>query len=550
MKTFACSHCGAQVRRPTAPLKCDACGQQRIGLFKEVKAAAGGSPAPPPPAPTPIAPKPVVAQPPPAKPTIAPPPAPLRPAAPVASAPASPSPPAPSTPAPKAAAPTRVQPPARSAPPPKPISPPSIPAKTASPSPPSTPPTPAARKPAAASSSPSAPTARIEPAKPAAPAPAATGPGSIAWRFPIQIPGQDYSAASLRNCPAVDEAGRIYAAVGRKLFALEERDGAIRSAWEYTTGGQIPGSPALGGDGRLRVHSGDGLLHCVTTSGEAAFPPADVGEPLGWASPVIDSQNNTWVCLYNGGLLRVDPRGVRGTTPFVRTRQKFDSTPLIRGGVLYVGAEDAYVYAIPLDASRGRNQWDHNGGHGKTEWFINSSPALSPQPALIVAGRDEFLYAFDLDGSLLWRLHLRGQMLGSPIVTADGDVLVGVSLQRRGEAGQGKLVCVDGRAHRVRWEYKAEGPIESTPVLGSDGVAYFGDNHGAVHAVDAGGQKVWIANVGSAVRSAGAIVGPGRLVFGLDTGTLVALACSSPGVATGGWPKYMGTLGQSGYVTG
>ena len=27
---------------------------------------------------------------------------------------------------------------------------------------------------------------------------------------------------------------------------------------------------------------------------------------------------------------------------------------------------------------RGKNVWDHIAGHGKTDWFINSSPALLP----------------------------------------------------------------------------------------------------------------------------------------------------------------------------
>jgi hypothetical protein len=36
------------------------------------------------------------------------------------------------------------------------------------------------------------------------------------------------------------------------------------------------------------------------------------------------------------------------------------------------------------------------------------------------------------------------------------------------------------------------------------------------------------------------------VVFGLDNETLVALECSSKGLAEHCWPKYMGTLGQSG----
>jgi len=341
----------------------------------------------------------------------------------------------------------------------------------------------------------------------------------------------------------------MYAAIGAVLYALQEKEGAPAVVWKYATGGHIPGSPVIGGDGRLRVHSSDGRLHCITAAGDAAHPPVDLGEPLGWASPVVDRQSNAWICLYNGGLLRVDPRGVRSPAPFFRTRQKFDSTPVIRGDLLYVGAEDGFIYAISLDASRGRNQWDPLTGAGKTEWFINSSPALSPLGALIVAGRDEFLYSFDFDGKVMWKLHLRGQMLGSPVVTREGDVIVGLSLIRRGQAAHGKLVCVDGRNQRVRWEAAADGAVESTPVIGDDNLIYFGDNAGAIHALDPAGKQVWATKVGSPVRSAGVIL-PGRVVFGTDSGALVALQSTSQSIASEGWPKYMGTLGQSGSVPG
>jgi len=347
---------------------------------------------------------------------------------------------------------------------------------------------------------------------------------------------------------AVDKE-RMYAAIGSALYALSDGETAPTVVWKQVTGGNIPGSPVVGADGRVRVHASDGKLHCFTATGEAAYPPVDVGEPLGWASPVVDGQGNTWICLYNGGLLRVDPRGVRSPTPFFRTRQKFDCTPLIRGDKLYVGAEDGFVYAIDLAASRGRNQWDPLSGGGKTEWFINSSPALSPQGALIVAGRDEFLYAFDFDGKVMWKLHLRGQMLGSPVVSGEGDVLVGLSFIRRGQTGQGKLVCVESRGQRVRWEYAADGAVESTPVIGDDGLIYFGDNSGSVHAVQPDGRKAWTAQVGSAVRSAGTVSPAGRVVFGTDSGALVALNCASKSIADAGWPKYMGTSGQSGSVS-
>lgn len=359
------------------------------------------------------------------------------------------------------------------------------------------------------------------------------------------IPGQDLDFEAVRNCVAIDSNRQMLVTMGRKLIALTEHEEGPRELWDYPTRGSIPGSPTVGRDGNVRVHSGDGLLHCVTPEGEQAFPPVKVGEPLGWASPLIDDENHTLICAYTGGLIKIDARGGRPSQPFFRSRQKFDSTGVIHNGVLYVGAEDAYVYAVRLAGSRGRNEWNQLKGNGKTEWFINTAIAFH-NGVLIVAGRDEVLYGFDEKGQRIWRIHLRGQMLGSPVVDEEGNVYVGVSLERRGEHSSGNLVCVSAGSHEMRWEYRAEAAIESTPVIGSDGVIYFGDNEGFVHAVDLNGKRIWSQQVGSPVRSAGTITAAKRVLFGTDRGDLVALACSSSGVPKGGWPKFLGSPGQSG----
>jgi outer membrane protein assembly factor BamB len=449
LKVFECRSCGATLRRPSPPLHCPACGQQRVGLFKLQEPAA---------------------------------------------------------------------PPAKPVPPPSPPS-----AKAVAPRPP----------------------AVVRPTPVATPfdPPAAPQPGSIAWRYPSFVPG-DPKREPLRNCPAIDAEGRIHAALGSTLVCLEASTSSVTALWTYPTAGHIPGSPVLASDGIVRVHSADGLLHGVDRSGVRVWQVA-VGEPLGWASPLVDASSNTFLCSEAGGLLRVDARGMRDPRPFFPSHRRFDSTGLLHDGVVYVGAEDAFVYAIDVRGARGTNRWDHAAGRGKTEWFINSAPAPGPDGSIIVAGRDEFLYAFDCDGQVLWKVHIRGQMLASPIVSAEGDVYVGVSLLERGRPAAGKLVCVNTTARQVHWEYEAAGPVESTPVLGSDGIVYFGDNAGIVHAVNRNSTRCWASRVGAPVRSAGTIIAPERVLFGQDDGTLVALACSSPALAAGGWPKYLGTASQA-----
>ena len=346
----------------------------------------------------------------------------------------------------------------------------------------------------------------------------------------------------MRCCPVLFGKTQFAACFGSKLIAFDWKNSGLEVMWQYDCVGHVPGSPVLGNDGLIRVHSGDGWLHCVDQGGCREWDPVPVGEPLGWAAPVVDADGNAYISAYTGGLLKVTARGNFKSTPFFRTRQKFDSTGVIYQGVLYIGCEDAYVYAIELGEEAGRNQWDQLDNRGKTDWFVNSAPAVAPDGTIVVAGRDENLYGFHRDGKLAWKVFISGQMLSSPLVGGNGDIYIGVSILKVNQKDRGKMICVDGSSHRVRWEYDAKGSVESIPVIGDDDVLYFGDNAGFVHALRPDGHCLWSTSVRSAVRSGGMIVGPNRLVFGTDNGTMIGMLCSSGGVSRKGWGKYMAKI--------
>ena len=558
LKTFECTNCGTQARRVTAPLSCDKCGQKRIGLFKVAADQPAKPAAPEGPAPqstVPVA-KPVAPSPTATRRAAAPQPE-KTPAAPADRPAARPSPPPAARPTPR---PQRdaENPPAQSPSPSEATKEPAArPAAkpAARPQPAEKPAAKPAARPQPAEKPAAKPAARPQPAeKPAArPAETKRTPVSassssapqrndVVWSFPPQIPGQDFSTTPLRNSVVMGAEATAYAAIGNRVFAIREVERQPQVVWSYDAGGHIPGSPVVGKDGRIRVHSANGKLHCLSADGQPTWSPADVGEPLGWASPIVDEDGHTYICNYAGGLTKVSNQGIRGTRPYFRSRQKLDSTGLIHNGVLFVGGEDGFVHAIRMNESQGEPLWDPLADQGKTDWFINSSPAIAPGGLIVVAGRDEHLYAFDAQGETKFKVHIRGQMLASPVIDAAGNIYVGVSLIRRNAEHVGRLVCVDAQSARVKWQYEASGPIESTPVIGDDGFVYFGDNEGGVHAVDSEGKRIWRKKVGIPVRSAGTIPFPRRLLFGSDNGTLIALECSSETVHAQGWPKYMGPI--------
>lgn len=346
-------------------------------------------------------------------------------------------------------------------------------------------------------------------------------PARVVWAYPEQATA-DAQTTPMCCAPAMDAAHRVFLHARGRLVALEERNRQQNVLWEYATGSHAPGPVVLGNDGNLRVHCGDGNLHCVTLEGKQAWPSVSVGQPLGYAAPLVDERGNTLISACEGGLLRVAQDG-RLQTPrrYFRSRQKLNAPGVVFNGILYIGGEDGHVFAIQLGEEKGVNVWNHAAGGGRTGWYIHSRPIVLDDGVIVVAGRDECIHAFAPDGSPLWKTSVPGQMLASPTIDRNGHIYAGVGQWQREQEPRGLLVCLDANSHKIRWEYQATGPVESTPVVGESGMIYFGDNSGVIHAVDSSGRAAWICRLHAPVRSTGVILGHNRVAFGLDDESLV-----------------------------
>jgi outer membrane protein assembly factor BamB len=183
------------------------------------------------------------------------------------------------------------------------------------------------------------------------------------------------------------------------------------------------------------------------------------------------------------------------------TKDSIDSTPAVAGGVVYVGSEDKFLYALEL--TTGKEKWKYQAGEIK-----------------------------------------------APVGVSGGCVFAGNL--------DGVFHCVDAATGQKRWTYEAEAEISSGPNFTASAVL-FGSGDEQMHAVSKDGKPLWKFKVpGGPVMGTPAIVGDRTFAAGCDsslhvidtatgkeTGTAVDLGGQvGAAVAVGGDRLYVGTMGN------
>ena len=150
------------------------------------------------------------------------------------------------------------------------------------------------------------------------------------------------------------------------------------------------------------------------------------------------------------------------------TGDKVYSSPLVDDGVVYIGSNDRYLYA--LDAATGAQRWRY-----PTQGSVTSSPADRGRHAVRRrAGR--VLHAVDArTGERRWATDTGGPVHSSPAVAGDL-VVVG--------SRSNKLLACDVRSGAVLWKFVRGDWFNSSPTI-VDGVVYVGCRDHNVYAVDA-----------------------------------------------------------------
>jgi outer membrane protein assembly factor BamB len=150
--------------------------------------------------------------------------------------------------------------------------------------------------------------------------------------------------------------------------------------------------------------------------------------------------------------------------------------------------------------------------------------AAAPQPAAAEAGPPGAMFRFGPEHrgrsayraptvrpQILWSMETRGPITSSPVVAADGSVLVG--------SHDGELYQVR-RDGKTLWRFATSDLIFSSPALVGGGIAYIGSDDDNLYALDLGGHRaLWRFRIGSCPQSVG--VGPEASRCDVDAGPTI-----------------------------
>ena len=197
------------------------------------------------------------------------------------------------------------------------------------------------------------------------------------------------------------------------------------------------------------------------------------------------------------------------------------ASPTISDGVAYFASRDNHLYAV--DAQSGVERWrfkahgrpqEQRGGYEGSGLY---SPAVS-DGVVYVGSNNTYLYAIDVQsGQEKWKFKTAG---GWPLVALGAQAISG-GVVYVANCDDGCLHAVDIQSGQERWQFKTRDHVESSPAV-SGGTVYIGSNDGHLYALDArSGQKKWKFKTVGAVESPA--ISRGVVYFCSEDGHLYAV---------------------------
>jgi outer membrane protein assembly factor BamB len=342
------------------------------------------------------------------------------------------------------------------------------------------------------------------------------------------------------------------------LVALNVATGAER--WRFALGAaEVRSTPAVAPDGSITLlaeqrSTSGGIVSAAAVRVSAAGAlvwrrELGIGASnldIGFSAPAIGTDGSVYVAT--DSLYALNPDGTVRWARFSNGEELRSSPVIGSDGTIYFASRNIPLTALHPDS--GRILWERPLG-GVSNVF--ASPAIGTGGEIYVATDECVLYAVSAAGTSLWSYDAGTAgssctMRSSPTIGADGTIYLGTS-----DRNPRPVFFAIRPTGQLRWTYTPSGmPIDiatsnfeiySSPVIGSDGAVYFGQEFGRVYAVDAqAGAERWVVRtLGGIMWSSPTLTLGGVLIITDVQGRVYAITTESAGLqGTSPWPRYRG----------
>lgn len=361
------------------------------------------------------------------------------------------------------------------------------------------------------------------------------GPGNVLYE-------KDMLDSIQQSTPALGADGTVYVGdTGGFLNAYNPRTRTDVS--QYL--GTIVSAPAIGHDGTVYVGTAS-----ATTDNVYALDPISLrvkakfraqGKIRG--SPAIDRDWTVYIATEAGVVYALDPetlqqrwrKDLRQYSDGSGVTLDFLCGPIISpdGHLIVASVNTSNSKVIALDAKSGNEHWRYGNSA-----VVRNSPAIGAQRNLFFVDGQSYLKSLTPQGQLRWMQYIGGE-LSSPIVGPLGEVYVASKADA--------VECYSNTGAR-KWRFTTGGPaVEGTPVLGANGLLYFGGGLRDVFCVKSSdGTLVWRRTLdragtrGNMALSADGVLwfGGGRYLLGIEAETSLSKNAY--------WPCFRGNSLHSG----
>jgi outer membrane protein assembly factor BamB len=254
--------------------------------------------------------------------------------------------------------------------------------------------------------------------------------------------GPPYVYDYLHSSPTVEDGTVYVGSADKELYAVDAESG--RGRWSFAARGAIRSSPAVS-EGAVYFGSWDGSVYAVSAESGKEVWSYETGAPI-------------------------------------------QGSPAVVGGRVIVGSRSARVLA--LDASSGEVEWTYALADGS---WVESSPVVRGD--IVYVGSSDALALFALDarsGAEVWRFKTGGWSWGTPVVTDEVVYIGSISAFPYYFSGVDLVAgffAVDRQTGEERWRMTPEavegyvtGGVFAAPAIDA-GIVYVASLDGRIHAI-------------------------------------------------------------------